>query len=335
MTYDIEINSAGHYPAADVVRLAELAEQTGFSCIWKGEANATEPFVLLSAAAARTTRLKLGTAIVHIYGRSPVAMGLQCATLQDLSGGRLLLGLGVANKTIAGWHGGTFDRPVERMREYVEIVRRVASGERVEFQGRFYSTGQRLKASWAPRFGPPPIFLAALGPRMTRLAGAVADGVVINMALPEKIREIAARVRESAREAGRDPDGVQIVVKVRVSLGRTLQEARARLRQVLTFYNLADHYSDMLRDMGFADDVDRVHTAFRDGGFRAAEAAVTDDYMDRLPVIPATSIEVVRERLRPFEAAGATRLIIPYVPASEPASADAERFLRAWADSGA
>ena len=107
MIYDVEINSAAHYPAADVPGLIELAEQVGFGAFWKGESNSTDPIVMLSAVASRTKKIKLGTAIYHIYGRSPVTLGIQAATLQDLSGGRLLLGLGVANKSIAGWHVGS------------------------------------------------------------------------------------------------------------------------------------------------------------------------------------------------------------------------------------
>src|SRR6187401_1206064 len=114
MQYDVEFDSSAFYPAAATVELAQLAEDRGFEGVWKGESNSTDPLVLLSAMAARTSRIKLGTAIYHIYGRSPVTLGIQAATLNDLSDGRVILGLGVANKTIAGWHGGTFDRPIRR-----------------------------------------------------------------------------------------------------------------------------------------------------------------------------------------------------------------------------
>ena len=120
MIYDIELNSAAHYPVSGIVELSPLIEQAGFGAFWKGESNSTDPLVLLSGIAARTRKLNVGTAIYHIYGRSPVTLGVQSATLQDLSGGRLLLGLGVANKTIASWHGGTFDRPLPRAREYID-----------------------------------------------------------------------------------------------------------------------------------------------------------------------------------------------------------------------
>jgi len=328
--YDIEINSAAHYPAAGLVELVEMAEAAGFGAFWKGESNSTDPMVLLSAVAARTRTIKLGTAIYHIYGRSPVTLGIQAATLQDLSAGRLLLGLGVANKSIAAWHGGIFDRPLRRAREYIEIVRKVAAGERVEYEGEIYQTGKRFQLSWKPSHPNFPIYLAGLGPQMTKLVGKIADGVFINMATPAKIREIAERVREGAREAGRDPTKIEIVAKCRVSLNPDRAVARSRLRQVLTFYNLADHYSDMLKGLGFEPEVNAIQSAFEKGGFKAAMAALTDEYMDKLPVIPGTSIAEIKERLRDFIDAGVTRLVIPYVPVTEPVVEDAKRFLRAW-----
>src|ERR687895_2457025 len=330
MIYDVEFNSAAHYPAGGVMELVEAAEGAGFGAYWKGESNSTDPLVLLSGAATRARTIKLGTAIYHIYGRSPVTLGIQAATLQDLSGGRLLLGLGVANKSIAGWHGGVFDRPLKRAREYIDIVRKVAAGERVEYEGEIYQTGKRFQLSWKPRHSHLPVYLAGLGPQMTKLVGKISDGVFINMATPAKVKEIAARVREGAIEAGRDPGKIEIIAKSRVSLNPDKNLARAKLRQVLTFYNIADHYSDMLRGMGFEKEVNTIHEAFQKGGFKAAMAALTDEYMDKLPVVPATSIKEIKEKMKAFEEAGVTRLVIPYVPVTEPAVDDARRFFEAW-----
>jgi alkanesulfonate monooxygenase SsuD/methylene tetrahydromethanopterin reductase-like flavin-dependent oxidoreductase (luciferase family) len=331
--YDIELNSAAHYPVAGIVELSPLIEQAGFGAFWKGESNSTDPLILLSGIAARTKKLKLGTAIYHIYGRSPVTLGVQSATLQDLSDGRLLLGLGVANKTIAAWHGGTFDRPLRRAREYIDIVRQTAAGERVEYQGEIYTTGQRFQLSWKPSHPSFPIYLAGLGPQMTALVGKISDGVFINMAIPSTIRDIASRVRAGAVEAGRDPSKLEIITKVRVSLHPDRAVARSRLRQVLTFYNIADHYRDMLIASGFEPEVKEIQEAFKAGGFKAAATKMTDAYMDKLPVIPATSVKEIKERLKPFAEAGATRLIVPYVPVSEPVIDDARRFVEAWGNS--
>jgi len=330
MIYDVEINSAAHYPAADVPGLIELAEQVGFGAFWKGESNSTDPIVMLSAVASRTKKIKLGTAIYHIYGRSPVTLGIQAATLQDLSGGRLLLGLGVANKSIAGWHGGVFDRPLKRAREYIDIVRKVAAGERVEYEGEIYQTGKRFQLSWKPSQPNFPIYLAGLGPQMTKLVGKISDGVFINMATPAKVKEIAARVREGAIEAGRDPSKIEIVAKSRVSLNPDRNLARAKLRQVLTFYNLADHYRDLIAQMGFGAESQHIRDEYARGGFKAAQAAVSDTLVANLPTIAATSGEEVRERLQPYLEAGATRVIIPYVPTTEDAVGETRAFLEGW-----
>lgn len=329
MIFDVEINSAAHYPADQVPGLIELAEQVGFGAFWKGESNSTDPFVMLSAVASRTKKIKLGTAIYHIYGRSPVTLGIQSATLQDLSGGRLLLGLGVANKAIAGWHGGVFDRPLKRAREYIEVVRKVAAGERTEYEGEIYNTGKRFQLSWKPSYPNVPVYLAGLGPQMTKLVGKISDGVFINMATPSKVKEIAARVREGAIETGRDPSTIEIIAKSRVSLNPDKQKAREKLRQVLTFYNIADHYSDMLRGMGFDKEVSAIHEAFQKGGFKAAMGALTDEYMDKLPVVPASDVREIKEKMKAFEEAGVTRMVIPYVPVNEPV-ADARQFFEAW-----
>src|SRR5919109_1591631 len=170
MQFDVEFNSGAFYPAAGTVELAEIAEERGFGAVWKGESNSTDPIVLLSAMAARTTTLRLGTAIYHVFGRSPVTLGIQAATLNDLSGGRFLLGLGPSNPRIASWHGAAFDRPLRRMREYIAIVQGVERGERVESHGETYSTSG-FKLSWRPRYPASPLYLAALGPQMLRLAG--------------------------------------------------------------------------------------------------------------------------------------------------------------------
>ncbi len=339
MNYDVEFNSGAFYPAAGTVQLAQIAEDKGFDAVWKGESNSTDPLVLLSAMAARTQRIKLGTAIYHIYGRSPVTLGIQAATLQDLSEGRLLLGLGVANQPIASWHAGTFDKPIRRIREYADIVRQVATGERTEYHGEIYETSA-FKLSWRPSYPHVPIFFAGLGEQMTRLAGRQADGVVVNMANPPMIREIVKRVSQGATDAGRDPSQLEYVIKVRVCMNADREKAKAKLKQVLTFYMLAggegEGYNALFTSMGFGDEARGVREAYEKGGFRAGQAAIPDTMLDGdanrppVPMVAATSIEEVRDRLAPYTEAGATRLVIPYVPTTDDAVAESRQFLESW-----
>ncbi|MDE3074759.1 MAG: LLM class flavin-dependent oxidoreductase [Chloroflexota bacterium] len=329
MIYDVEFNSSTQYPAPSVVQLAEVAEAVGFSAFWEGEANNMDPIVLLSAIAARTSTLGLGIAIYHVFGRSPVTLGIQAATLNDLSGGRLLLGLGPSNPRIAGWHGATFDRPLKRMREYVDIVQAVERGEKVEYHGETYSANG-FKLAWKPGHPASPLYLAALGPQMIRLTGRMAQGVLINMADPQQMKRIATGVKEAAAEAGRNPNQLEIVTKVRCAVNKDREQARQVLKKVLTFYSLADFYRRMLADMGWQAEIEAIYQGYLAGGFNGGMARVPDRMLDILPLVAATSISEVRERVAAFEEAGASRVIIAPVPCSTDVVSEVEAFLRAW-----
>jgi alkanesulfonate monooxygenase SsuD/methylene tetrahydromethanopterin reductase-like flavin-dependent oxidoreductase (luciferase family) len=321
MIYDLELNAASHYPPRGVVDLGPAIEGAGFGAFWKGEADSPDPFALLTGLAVTTRSLNLGTAIVHVHARSAVTLGVQTATLQEISGGRFWLGVGVANQRIASWHGAKAERPVETARRYLERARRVASGETDE---------TAFVLGWKPRHPRFPTFLAALGPKMSRLAGEISDGAIVNMGTAEKLAEIAAEVRGGARAAGKDETSVQIIAKVRVCLDPDRDRARAGLRKLAARYTVADHYRDMLISSGFEAEVSKVSAAAAEGGLRSAARAITDDYLDRLPLLAATSIEEVVDRLVPFESSGATRIIVPYVAATDAPIDEARRFLDAW-----
>jgi alkanesulfonate monooxygenase SsuD/methylene tetrahydromethanopterin reductase-like flavin-dependent oxidoreductase (luciferase family) len=318
MIIDTEFNSAAQIPSGICLRAAVEAERRGFGCVWKGESNSRDPLVLLSGMAALTSELRLGTAIYHVFGRSPVTMGIQAATFNEMSGGRLLLGLGVGNGTISGWHGEDFSRPVRLAREYIEIVRAVYSGEKVpDISGDFYSTRGGFKLAFKPPAAPLEIWLAGLGPQMARLAGKLCGGVVINMANGEMISEIADNVRAGAKEAGRDPDAIQIVSKIRVSLHEDVSRARWALKKVLTFYSLQQGYSQMLHRMGWGDVVDNIIATYRTQGFAAARKSVPDEMVDGVPMYAGTDLSGLPAKLTDHAAAGVTRCNVAYVPVDD------------------
>src|SRR5512134_3384296 len=136
MKIDIEFNSGAQLPLDAIPELARLAEEHGFDCAWGGEANNKDPTVMLSAIAAVTSRLKIGSAIYHILGRTPATLALQAVGLDELSCGRFLLGIGSSNPTIAKWHGQVLDHPLGRVQEYIEIVRAAMAGEKLNFTGK-------------------------------------------------------------------------------------------------------------------------------------------------------------------------------------------------------
>lgn len=329
MKIDIEFNSGAQLPMDAIPELARLAENHGFACAWGGEANNKDPTVMLSAIAAVTSRMMIGSAVYHILGRTPVTLALQAMGLAELSRGRFLLGVGVSNPTIAKWHGLTMDHPLGRVQEYLEIVRRAMRGEKLDFEGRYFAS-HAFKMAFHPGAHPIPIYLAAFGPKMTRLAGSIADGVLINMANPAEIRRIVDDVRKGAEEAGKDPARIEIICKVRCSIAPSYAAAREALSHALTYYALADYYGDLLRRMGFADEVEAMRAAWKSGGFHAARKLVTDRLFQGLPLVAATSAMEVVEQIKPYADAGATRIILPYVAASDDVVAELKNFIHFW-----
>ncbi len=329
MQIDIEFNSGAQLPMDAIPELARMAESHGFGCAWGGEANNKDPTVMMSAIAAVTTKLQIGSAVYHILGRTPATLALQAVGLDELSRGRFLLGIGVSNPTIAKWHGLPLDRPLGRMKEYLEIVRRSMNGEKVAFDGQFFSS-HAFKLAFKPSGRKIPIYLAAFGPMMSKAAGRWTDGVLINMANPTEVRRIVDQVRQGAKEAGKDPDSMEIICKARCSVASTHAEAREALSHALTYYALADYYRTLLGRMGFAAEVDAMVAAWKSGGFHAARALITDRMFEGLPLIPATSVAHIQERIKAFRDAGVTRMILPYVSATEDLVGEIKNFISVW-----
>ncbi len=329
MKLDIEFNSAGQVPSSGILQAAVLAEEKGFGAVWKGESNSRDPVVILSSIAARTTRIELGTAVYHIFGRSPVTAGILSAVLNELSGGRFILGLGVAGPVLAEWHGKTYEKPIRQMREYVEIVRRAYAGEKLDVAGAYFSS-RGFKLAFTCDH-PLRLYMAALGPQMTHLAGSIADGVIINMANPTVVAEVAEGTRAAAREAGRDADVFAVVAKVRCAINDDLAAARAALKKVLTFYSLAAGYKEMLTHrMGLGREVQMINEIWRVKGFKEAARQVPDEMLNSVPMVAATSPAEVRDAIQPYFAAGANRLIVAYVPSTKQPIEETLEFVRAW-----
>jgi alkanesulfonate monooxygenase SsuD/methylene tetrahydromethanopterin reductase-like flavin-dependent oxidoreductase (luciferase family) len=329
MKIDIEFNSGAQLPMDAIPELAQLAETHGFDCAWGGEANNKDPTVMLSAIAAVTKRLKVGSAVYHILGRTPATLALQAAGLDELSSGRFLLGIGSSNPTIAKWHGQTMDHPLGRVEEYIEIVRAAMRGEKLNFSGKYF-TAQNFKMAFKPSGRVIPVYLAAFGPKMTRLAGRISDGVLINMANPAEIRRIAEEVREGARETGKNPNSMEIICKIRCSIAQNYATARDALSHALAYYALADYYRELLGRMGFAGEVEAMRTAWKSDGFHAARRLITDRMFSSLPLVAATSALEVVEQIKPYADAGATRIILPYVAASDDLVNEMKNFINYW-----
>jgi alkanesulfonate monooxygenase SsuD/methylene tetrahydromethanopterin reductase-like flavin-dependent oxidoreductase (luciferase family) len=251
---DTEFNSAAQVPTKICVEATQLAETEGFGCVWKGESNSRDPLVLLSAYAAVTKRIEIGTAIYHMFGRSPVTMGIQAATLNEYADGRFILGLGVANPTIAAWHGDVYEKPLRRIREYIEIVRAVYAGERVEYEGECYASSGGFKLAFEP---PRRSRCESGSPLSGRRWPGSRDGSPTvsssNMANPARVAEIAGWCREGAEGAGKDPSGLQVVPKLRVALHEDVNVAKKTLSTPGPLPGHGEHTDQVLAEVGYSE----------------------------------------------------------------------------------
>jgi probable F420-dependent oxidoreductase len=248
-----------------MVELGVLAERLGYDDAWSSESGGVDGITPLAALAAATRRVRLGTAILPIGHRTPALAAMTAASLQALSAGRFVLGLGLSTRYIVErWLGQSHDRPLLRMREYLTAVRDLLAGRTVDVAGATLSVrGFRLKAPPEPRV---PVYMAALGPRACRLAGAVADGVIFFLKSPAGVRQALAWVHEGAADAGRDPALVEPVLTVAVTRGpRAAEQARA----CVAGYARVPDYARSLRLQGFAAEVAAIEAGWADGRERA------------------------------------------------------------------
>jgi F420-dependent oxidoreductase-like protein len=305
--------SVGRSLDASVDR-ARLAEQLGYHSVFCTNIAGRDALTVLAAYANATEHVQLGTGVVPIYSRTPAAMAQASVTIDEMSRGRHILGIGVSHRvTVENWYGQTIGKPVKEMREYVSILRAMFAGEdpppSEKFHTRFRFSGIHPRADL-------PIYTAGLSPRMLELAGELADGVVLWLCNPEYIRDVVVpHVREGRRKAGKQLEGFDIVAAVPAAVTDEVDGARATLRADLTPYFFLPFYRAMIERSGFDADIALFDEAMETGDTSAATAAISDGFLENLaaigpPDIAAASIERYRE-------AGATSPCIGPVPGTD------------------
>src|SRR5947209_10324878 len=227
----------------DQLQVVQEAERLGFDSVWAAEAYGSDAASVLAWLAAGTSRIKLGSAIFQMPGRSAAMTAMTAATIDELSGGRMVLGIGSSGPQVSeGWHGQRFARQLLRTREYVAVVRMALARERVEFHGETIELplpdgpGKPLKLTIATVQERIPIYLAAIGPKNTALAGEIADGWIPTFFAPEHVAQFRALLEEGAQRSGRSLDGFDIAPTVNVFLTDDRTMARNAMRPVLALY---------------------------------------------------------------------------------------------------
>jgi F420-dependent oxidoreductase-like protein len=300
----------------ELIELAREAERLGYDSAWAAEAWGTDSVTVLAWLAATTSTIKVGSAIMQIPARTPAMTAMTAATLDLLSGGRFLLGLGTSGpQVVEGWHGEPWGKPLTKTREYVGLVRKALRREELELKGDQYEVpyageaatglGKPLKLMLRPLRAEIPIYLAALSPKNVALAFEIADGWLPVFFSPERAR--AAFGFESR-------DGFEIAPTVHVAVTDDLGSARDAIRPILALYvggmgaRRANFYNSLVARYGYEADARRIQELFLDGKQREAAAAVPDALVDEVALVGPP--ERIAERLDAWRESGATTLIV-------------------------
>jgi F420-dependent oxidoreductase-like protein len=304
---------------AELVPLVQTAEALGFDSVWAAEAWGTDAVTVLAWLAASTTRIKVGSAIMQIPGRTPANTAMTAATLDLMSGGRFILGLGTSGpQVVEGWHGQPWGKPLGKTREYVEIVRTALRRELVEHTGEHYripydgpdatGLGKPLKLMLRPLRADVPIFLAAIGPKNVALAAEIADGWLPIFVDPERFDDAFGPSLAGARA------GFEIAATVSVLVGDDVPALRDSLKPYLALYiggmgaRGRNFYNTLVRRYGWEAEADRIQELYLGGSQREAIAAVPDDLVDALCLVGPK--ERIRDRLAAWRETPVTTLVV-------------------------
>lgn len=303
-------------PLPEALDLCRRAETLGYTDIWSAEVGGADGFSPLAALAATTTTARLGTAIVPVFTRPPALLAMQAATLQSISGGRFVLGLGTSSDVIVSrWMGSGFETPLTRLREYIEVVRASLKGQKIDFEGESARVaGFRLQLEVER---PIPIYAAALGPRACRLAGRVADGVIFFLKTPDGVKQALGWVAEGAAEVGRDLDDLDCVIRLPVAMDEDEEVLGFMARRLITSYVTVDVYNRSIGAQGFESEAQAIRDAWRTGDRDRANELVSDELIDRLLILGDR--HACREKLGAFRDAGIrTPILLPFSVAGDP-----------------
>jgi F420-dependent oxidoreductase-like protein len=302
----------------DLIALAQEAERLGYDSAWAAEAWGTDAVSVLSWLAATTTKLKVGSAIMQIPGRTPANTAMTAATLDLLSGGRFLLGLGTSGpQVVEGWHGEPWGKPLARTREYVEIVRAALRRETIEHHGAQYEIplrgdgstglGKPLKLMLRPLRAEIPIYLAAISPKAVELAFEIGDGWIPIFFSPDRAREVFG-LNGGVRE------GFDIAATAPAVATDDLESARDALKQYYALYiggmgaRGKNFYNSLFARYGYEAEAREIQDLFLDGKQRDAAAKVPDAFVDDVALVGTR--ERIADRLAAWRESGATSLLV-------------------------
>src|SRR6476661_3126846 len=307
----------------DQLEIVQEAERLGYDSVWTAEAYGSDAATILGWIAGQTTTIKIGSAIFQMPARSAAMTAMTAATLDQLSDGRMLLGIGSSGPQVSeGWHGVRFANQLARTREYIAVVRMALARERLEYSGEHHvlplpdGPGKALKLTIAPVQERMPIYLAAIGPKNTTLGAEIADGWIPTLFSPEHVGEFRPLLEEGFARAGggKSLDDFDIAPTVNVNVTDDVASARDAMRPYVALYvggmgsRKQNFYNQLVQRYGFEDAAREVQDLYLDGKRDEAMAALPDALLDHVSLCGPP--DVVRERLAVFRDAGVGTLMV-------------------------
>ena len=322
----------------DQLKIVQEAERLGYDSVWTAEAYGSDAATVLGWLAAQTSTIRLGSGIFQMPARSPAMTAMTAATIDQLSNGRMMLGIGSSGPQVAeGWHGQRFAKQLQRTREYVAVVRKALARERVEFQGETLELplpdgpGKALKLTISPVQERIPIYLAAIGPKNTALAGEIADGWIPTLFSPEHVSELRPLLEEGAARSGKSLADFDIAPAVNVFITDDLQSARDSMRPFIALYvggmgsREQNFYNRVVSRYGYEAEAKRIQDLYLEGKREEAMAAIPDALIDTVSLCGPP--DVVRERLAVYRDAGVGTLGVTPTAFSAPERLEQLRLL--------
>jgi probable F420-dependent oxidoreductase len=308
MSTSILLSGNGDLSSLHVLEIAREVEQKGFDGLWFGETTLRDASILATIAACSTHKIQLGTSIVNIFTRTPSQLALMGTTLNEFSGGRFTIGLGVSTATIIeNWHGQRFLYPITRLEETTKLLRQYFSGEKFSFKGKYSSpTSAKLRTKPAPK-----IALAGLNDLMIKKVAQLADRVILNLYPVSRIKHAISLIDEACREAGRKVRPVLSVMLYSYVLGDNERGLEAS-KDLVSFYASAPAYSRLFSSLGFATEAEAMMRAWKTKDREAVRRIVTREMIDQFAVIG--TIRELRDRVKAYQDNGVDDVFISPSP---------------------
>jgi probable F420-dependent oxidoreductase len=325
--------SGGPNPS-EIVECVKLAEALGYESAWVAEGHGGDQFAVLAACATQTSRILLGTSITSVFVRTVPTIAMAAATVDELSAGRFILGVGSSHKVqVEPEHGVSYGRPLTRVRESVEVIRKLLREGGVRYEGETVRI-ESFDLWFTPRRPTIPIYVSAVFPKMMAACGEIADGIILTRSTLATGKLVKERLSEGAKRAGRDPGQIVVTSLFPTAVGKTRKEALDVLRPGLAFYaGFFPRYNRMMAEHGFRDEAAAIAEAWSRGDRQAAERAVSDAMIDATSI--AGTPEQCREHIEAYRSSGIDLPILSPFARGLGAKAKFEAVIRACAPAAA